>query len=190
MQERMQIPGGSGDARAKRARDRLAWALVELIQQRDYDAISVQDIAEHARMSRTTFYAHFQDKDDIMVRYKVVFGQMLGTQLSWDDASSRYRFPITHLFEHVRAFRALYDSLNRARRLEDLLKILRINMAEGFEKVIISRRRECGETPAPVVAHHIASSIMSLLVWWMEHHCPVDARCMDEYFHRLIAGVR
>lgn len=186
----MQIPGESDDARAKRARDQIAWALVELIQQSDYDAITVQDIGERAEVSRTTFYAHFQDKDDIMVRYNVTFGQMLGTHLRWDDASSQYRFPIAHLFEHVRSFRALYDSLNRVRRMEDLLKILRINMAEGFEKLIASRRSECSDTPAPVIAHHIASSIVNLLVWWMEHHCPMDAHRMDEHFHRLIAGLR
>lgn len=190
MQERVQIPGESDDARAKRARDQLALAFVELIKQRDYDSISVQDIAEHAGVSRTTFYAHFQDKDDVMVRYNVVFGQMLGTHLSWDEASSQYRFPIAHLFEHVREFRALYDSLNRARRMQDLLKILRINMAEGFQSVILSRRGGHDETAASVVAHHIAASVLNLLIWWLDRHCQMDARRMEEEFHRLIVGLR
>jgi len=190
VQERLQIPGDSADIRARRARDRLAWALVELIQQTDYAAISVQDIAERAQVSRSTFYAHFEDKDDILVRYNVVFGQMLGAQLTWDEAASRYRFPIAHLFEHVQQFRALYDSLSRARKLDGLLKILRINMAQGFEPLIRSRRGECAATLTPVVAHHIASTILSLLVWWMDHHCSTKTSEMDQYFHDLIAGFR
>jgi AcrR family transcriptional regulator len=189
VQERLQIPGKSDDARARRARDQIAWALIELMRERPYDTITVQEIAERAQVSRTTFYAHFQDRDDIMVRYNVVFGQFLGEQLRWDGAGSQYRFPIEHLFAHVRSFRFLYESLTRARRLEDLIKVLRINMADEFEKRILATRDEASGVPASLLAQHLAGTIVQLLVWWMEHHRPCEPQTMDDHFHRLIAGL-
>lgn len=189
MQERLQIPGKSDDARARRARDQIAWALVELMRDKPYEDITVQEIAQRAQVSRTTFYAHFQDRDDIMVRYNVVFGQFLGEQLRWDEASSQYRFPIDHLFAHVRGFRFLYESLSRARRMDDLFKVLRINMAVEFEKRIDATRRGTHAVPASLLAQHLAGSIVQLLIWWMEHHCPSEPQTMDEHFHRLIAGL-
>ena len=81
MQKRLQMPGESIDARAVRTRDQIGMALIELAREKSYDDITVQDIAQRARVSRTTFYAHFQDRDGIMVRYSVVFGEYLGRQL-------------------------------------------------------------------------------------------------------------
>jgi hypothetical protein len=44
--------------------------------------------------------------------------------------------------------------------------------------------------PAPLLAQHIAGTVVQLLVWWMEHHCPSEPQAMDEHFHRLVAGLR
>jgi hypothetical protein len=41
-----------------------------------------------------------------------------------------------------------------------------------------------------MAAHHLAASIVNLLVWWMDRHCPVDSHRMSENFHHMIASVR
>jgi AcrR family transcriptional regulator len=153
-------------------------------------------------VSRTTFYAHFQDREGIMLRYCVVFGEYLGRQLRWDREAGQYRFPIAALFAHMLDIRSLYEALSRARRTDDLLKIFRINLATWFEKRIESARRKArvpggspvlnGVTnvPAPLLAQHIAGTAVQLLAWWMEHHCPSEPQTMEEHFHRLVAGLR
>ena len=196
------MPGESVDARAVRARDQIGMALLELAREKGYDDITVQDIAQRARVSRTTFYAHFQDRDGIMLRYCVVFGEYLGRQLRWDKPATQYRFPIAPLLEHMRDIRPLYEALGRARRTDDLLKIFRLNLATWFEKRIASTRRRApasgarrastGVTrvPAPLLAQHLAGTIVQLLAWWMEHHGASEPQTMDEHFHQLIAGLR
>jgi hypothetical protein len=72
--------------------DQLAWALVALMHEKAYDDISVQDIAARADVGRSTFYAHFQDKDEMFVRHNVVFGQAMGQHLTWDESAQSYRF--------------------------------------------------------------------------------------------------
>jgi hypothetical protein len=44
--------------------------------------------------------------------------------------------------------------------------------------------------PPQLLAQHFAVTIVQLLAWWMEHHCPSEPKTMDEHFHRLIAGLR
>ena len=190
------------DARAIRARDQIGMALLDLAREKGYDDITVQDIAQRARVSRTTFYAHFQDRDGIMLRYCVVFGEYLGRQLRWDKPATQYRFPIASLFEHMRDIRPLYEALGRARRTDDLLKIFRINLATWFEKRIESTRRKASasgvpaastsvaKVPAPLLARHLAGTVVQLLAWWMENHCQSEPQTLDEHFHRLIAGLR
>jgi AcrR family transcriptional regulator len=50
------------DPRVKRTRQLLQQALMELMAEKSFQAITVQDIAERATVNRVTFYAHFQDK--------------------------------------------------------------------------------------------------------------------------------
>jgi AcrR family transcriptional regulator len=50
------------DPRVRRTRLLLVDAFNELLAKKDFEAISVQDIAEHATVNRATFYDHFPDK--------------------------------------------------------------------------------------------------------------------------------
>jgi AcrR family transcriptional regulator len=52
----------TGDRRARRSRRLLQEAFQQLLTEKGFDAISVQDIAERADVNRGTFYAHFTDK--------------------------------------------------------------------------------------------------------------------------------
>jgi len=50
------------DPRVRRTRQSIVQAFMKLINQKGFQAISVQDITEQAGINRATFYAHFPDK--------------------------------------------------------------------------------------------------------------------------------
>ncbi len=54
------------DPRVKRTRELIGRAFTELISEKGFQAVSVQDITERAGVNRATFYAHFQDKYDLL----------------------------------------------------------------------------------------------------------------------------
>jgi AcrR family transcriptional regulator len=54
------------DPRVKRTRELINRAFTELIAEKGFQALSVQDITEKAGINRATFYAHFQDKYDLL----------------------------------------------------------------------------------------------------------------------------
>ncbi|WP_082393378.1 TetR/AcrR family transcriptional regulator [Nocardia arizonensis] len=55
------------DRRVRRTRALLNQALLELMLERGYERISIGDILERADIGRSTFYAHFRDKDDLLL---------------------------------------------------------------------------------------------------------------------------
>jgi AcrR family transcriptional regulator len=59
------------DPRVIRTRRLLLDAFVALVRKKDFTSISVKDITESAQVNRATFYAHFQDKYDIL-EYMVI----------------------------------------------------------------------------------------------------------------------
>lgn len=54
------------DARAKRTRQRVDAAFVQLLLRRPYGDIRVSDIVRKAGVGRATFYAHYSTKDDLL----------------------------------------------------------------------------------------------------------------------------
>ncbi|MDO3650831.1 TetR/AcrR family transcriptional regulator [Nocardia mangyaensis] len=55
------------DRRVRRTRDHLHRALIELMIERGYDRVTVSDIIDRADVGRSTFYAHYRDKDDLLL---------------------------------------------------------------------------------------------------------------------------
>jgi AcrR family transcriptional regulator len=55
------------DRRVERTRELLQTALIELIAERGYDAITIQDIVDRANVGRTTFYSHYNSKDELFM---------------------------------------------------------------------------------------------------------------------------
>ena len=56
------------DLRVIRTRDAIRNALVDLIEEKGFEAITVKDITDTAKINRGTFYAHYQDKFDLMTK--------------------------------------------------------------------------------------------------------------------------
>jgi AcrR family transcriptional regulator len=54
------------DPRVKRTRQMLDQAFVELLAEKGFDAVNVQDVTARAGVNRATFYAHFTDKFDLL----------------------------------------------------------------------------------------------------------------------------
>lgn len=69
------------DPRARRTRRLIHQAFVELLGQKDFESITIQDISDHAEMNRTTFYSHFQDKYELLeLTLNTMFSDIL---VSW-----------------------------------------------------------------------------------------------------------
>src|SRR5215467_10760821 len=64
---REQGGGGKPDRRVARSRRALKEALTDLILEKGYEAVTVQDVIDRADVGRSTFYAHFVDKDDLLM---------------------------------------------------------------------------------------------------------------------------
>ncbi len=66
------------DPRVERTQQMLRAALMSLSEEKGVDAISVRDITERAGLYRATFYLHYRDKQERLIRgSEAVFGQLV-----------------------------------------------------------------------------------------------------------------
>ena len=99
------------DRRIQRTKKLLSNALISLILEGDYDAITIQHIADRADLSRATFYLHYADKEDLLSEtleeiYNGIvpeMGALSPENFYWNGAP-----PSLPAFQHVADNRDLY----------------------------------------------------------------------------------
>src|SRR5215469_232412 len=74
------------DRRSQRTRRLVISAIMELIAEKSYDAITVQDLLDRANIGRSTFYSHYFDKEDVLTALAEQMLEMLSQQFSRRDA--------------------------------------------------------------------------------------------------------
>lgn len=172
------------DRRVRRTYDALIAALIDLIVDKGFDKTTVQDILDRANVSRSTFYSHFANKDDLLV------GQWTLFQLESDESADAGALPLpstAHIFRHVGEQLPLYQSLKQSGTLGMVLQVAREDMDQSLER-IFSQHRDAGhhlpEEPA-FLSRFIAGAFISLMTYWLESGMRESPDGMDERFRRL-----
>ena len=173
------------DRRIRRTRDTLGDALVELIREKPFDAITVQEILDRAGVGRSTFYTHYSDKQDLFLGEIEDFFERLSTMLTRNGAALERLAPVAEFFSHLSDVQDFYQSLVASGKANDVWALGRGYFARSIEE----RLRIAGVKMEPVEraaqAFALAGSLFALLEWWLDHGRKTDPREMDRLFHSM-----
>src|SRR5215213_238359 len=100
----MSIKSKKDDRRVSRTRRSLSAALIELILEKRYDSITVQDVIDRADVGRSTFYTHYRDKDDLFLSAWKRLLDLFVRRIEWEKAGKGQFVPVRDLFQHVQEF--------------------------------------------------------------------------------------
>ncbi len=178
-------PAGKIDRRVMRTRDSLGNALVELMHERPFDEITVQQVLDRARVVRSTFYAHYRDKDDLFLSDVEDFFENFSSSLTAQGADLRRIAPVAELFAHIADVQVFYASMVASGKVNDVLAL-----AQGiFARSIQRRLRLAGLTAEPAQlsaqAHALAGGMFALLSWWLDRGMKPAPKEMDRLFHKM-----
>jgi AcrR family transcriptional regulator len=181
---------GNMDRRALRTRQALHEALIRLITERDYDEISVMDIVDAANVGRSTFYAHFTDKDDLLRSGTVHFRDMLlrdhAARRRTDDGDAPLLSFSRFMTEHLQERKQLYRALKRGRAGPIIWDAFRLYLAELVRADLMARTKEDSKRHETELAvQFIVGAFMSVLSWWMDRGAKEDPAEIDRMFSRL-----
>src|SRR5215213_3921202 len=121
------------DARVRRTRDALGDALIALMQEKSFDTITVQDVLDRAHVSRSTFYSHYSDKDDLLMSDVEEFFESVSMALSARGDKSDRVFPVKEFFAHLVEAQPFFKALMKSGRFHDNMELARGHFARGIE---------------------------------------------------------
>jgi len=181
-------PNEKTDARVRRTRDALGDALITLMQEKPFDTITVQDVLDRAHVSRSTFYAHYSDKDDLLMSDADEFFQALSMALSQHGDKSDRVFPVREFFAHLADVQPFFKALVKSGKYQENMELARGHFARGIERRLseLPRGQSIPRHELPAIAFAHAGTLLSLLTWWLDRGMRESPAEMDQLFHRMV----
>lgn len=165
------------NVRVRRTQKLLREALVELIEERGFDALTIGEITERAMVSRAAFYRNYQDKYDLVEQ---IFEEAMRALLNALDEVGQQHPPAVwvEFFAHIAAYDRLYRALLGGKGSPWFARKMRAALADMVKAL--------GQGPlnAHAAEHHshtfaddfvpdvVATMFVEATTWWLEKGRP------------------
>ena len=179
---------GRPDRRVNRTRKALKEALTDLILEKGYESVTVQDVIDRADVGRSTFYAHFVDKDDLLMAILADLEVPGPDTSSWQADDPAFGWTL-ELFRHFgsgkRLFKAVASSQSGALARRETTQQL-----ETLAKAELSRlnaARKLDPFRFELVVRYLVGTFIGFMDWWMrEENENLPAEQVDHAFRSLV----
>lgn len=178
------------ERRKLRTRGKLKEATLELVLDKGYDEVNIQDIVDRADVGRGTFYVHYQDKQDIL--WDIIQG---GLQASLDEGAKRardeqerpgylgYLITFETAAKHQDLYRVMLGSQGSALVTHRVADYLVSSMLQGIENGTYMSEFDL---PSEILAQFTIGALMRLTLWWLETPNKYTPKEMADMIYFLI----
>lgn len=193
------------DRRIQRTRLALRTALLDLLKEKKYDEIALEEITERANVGRATFYLHYKDKEDLLLEEfsemaneqarslsEIPFSAWFPTEDTAGSESSKSVSPrpllmvFQHIKEHADLYYILLKSSKSSRNFERIRKI-------STDAIVTFVQNKLTHDPIPILfkvpveffAAYFSGALLSAVDWWLEKGMPYSPEEMTLMFRSL-----
>lgn len=196
------------DRRQQKTREAIFQAFGELLERKHYNHITVQEIIDGANVGRSTFYAHFETKDDLL---KALCGELFGhiinsavgqahthglkggqsgSVLSRKGESHAPRAIFCHLLQHLEKNDRNILGLLSCESNEIFLRCFKDSLNELVaERVVEKHRCSSLKLPEGFLINHISGSFVEMVLWWIKGGQKETPEELDGYFCAVMGEV-
>src|SRR5690606_26157060 len=150
-------------------------ALYELIIERGWEQVSVQDICERADVGRSTFYVHFADKEDLLLSgFQRLEQELRARAAGRGDALAFVEPLLVHVREHHRLARALTGNRSAQQVQRRLHEVIAAVLSEAVSSEAVSSGAVSSgaavhaEPRRDAAVQYLTGALLAAIIWWLE----------------------
>jgi AcrR family transcriptional regulator len=179
------------DRRVERTQQLIRGAMLSLIREKGFEALTVQQIIDRANVGRATFYAHFDNKDDLLTSgfedlrasLKAHQQDALSRRSSFEERVFAFSQDVfAHTNEYRDVFRAMVGKRSGA-TVQRLLHKLLVDLVRDDVKATVVRTESA--IPNEALVQFIAGALFGLLMWWLGGRTRLSVAEVNALFRRL-----
>lgn len=165
-------------------------AFAEVLLEKAYADVRIQDVLDKSGIARSTFYAHYKTKEDLLKSicstiFGHVFSHSLAEEKSHDFSKSSifdYKHFITHIFYHLHDEKTLVHAILLSQSKDIFLNYLRGELAE-FATACVENNFVTGKTlPKSLKVNSIIENFVLLVEYWDETSFADTPERLTDYF--------
>ena len=161
------------DRRQKKTRQAVFAAFTGLLEKKSYSNISVQEIIDEANIGRSTFYSHFETKDELLKAlcteiFHHVFSERLTSEHTHDFSSREKNIEdeITHILYHLQDSRSYIKGILSCESGEMFMRYFKEYLTEVFEREL---EQQSTDLPRDYLLNHMVCDFAETVRWWMRN---------------------
>ena len=182
------------DRRQQKTRTAIFSAFTSLLAEKSYSKITVQEIIDAANVGRTTFYAHFETKDDLLKELcEELFGHIIGSAMDCTHTHGLYsdgsapESVFCHLLQHLQENDRNIIALLSCESSEMFLRFFKDSLNELVRSQFINQNRKANtDIPQDFLINHISGSFVEMVLWWIRGHRKQTPEDLERYFRAVI----
>lgn len=185
------------DRRQQKTREAIFQAFRILLEKKSYSHITVQEILDIANIGRSTFYAHFETKDELLKTIcKELFGHIIDCAMDAPNTHGLYSSKeaphsvFCHLLQHLQENDNNILGLLTCENNDIFLRYFKDSLNELIQAEFVKHNHKLNQDlPQDFLVNHISSSFVEMILWWLKDkntHTPEE---LDYYFRAVIEPI-
>ena len=185
------------DRRQQKSRKAIYDAFTNLLNEKSYNNITVQNIIDEANIGRTTFYAHFETKDDLLKSVcEELFTHIIVTSMDSTHSTGLYsdnsapHSVFCHLLQHLNKNDNNVIALLSSKSSDLFLKYFKDSMNELIRDHFEIKTPDLPtDIPKDFLINHITGSFVEMVNWWIKGKMKYTPEELDKYFSAVIEPI-
>lgn len=174
------------DPRVSRTKELLENALLDLMEEKEYNKITVQEIAKRSTLNRATFYLHYYDKEELLQTYLDDALEVLEESVRIPDAEFKYLSNEPHpvfirMFEQMMKHGRFYKIMLADNKIPSFSSQV-IKIIERFVRSASEYLEKDGNeknVPNEIAVAYISSAYLGVIIWWLKNDMPYTPTYMS-----------
>jgi AcrR family transcriptional regulator len=177
------------DPRVRRTHRILRDALVSLILEKDYRSLTIKEITDRADVAYITFFRHYNGIDELLME---ILDEGLAELLRHiETLAGKTEDPANEvegrlIFEYIRQESDLFRILLKSQAVTRIRKSVIQKISTMFQNSCGFLQRSNSYVPASIASNHMATSLLALIEWWLEHKMSPPPTQMGKIYKALI----
>ncbi|WNQ12863.1 TetR/AcrR family transcriptional regulator [Paenibacillus aurantius] len=167
------------DRRIQKTQEALKKAIIELMSEKEFDDITIQDISDRANVSRGTIYLHYQDKFDLLDR---LIAEHIKEMRDICESTSDMEYKDANLpwFEYLEKNHLFFSTMLKSKGAPSFRSQFLEFLIEEFQDEVNVKGGKNRGLNADVILQFIVTSYVGMVEWWIANGMPYSPHVMAE----------
>jgi len=186
------------DRRTQKTRRAIYEAFSTLLNRKAYSRITIQEIIDAADIGRSTFYAHFTAKEDLLkevctelfARHIFPSAPLPAAEGDTQRELENLQQMMSHILEHLAMEKKMIRGILSSEVRGYFLTCFQAYIDEFTQRYILTGEKEQSlSVSADFFRNHISSSFMGTVQWWFDHNNEPEAAEVARQYVKMIAPI-